>query len=154
MQPQPLPIPAGLTTPEIRLSHYRRWIAAGWALDLNDAVRLNALLWRNVREAQRDQAAFDWAARTAGRQRRRWEHHRRMVLSKAKSCTFCTRPPTGITYSKALSDGGTDQLRNKIPVCEVCSDLWPQMRRDLPRRVRDKLADHLIVLWNVHVRRP
>ncbi|KND38498.1 hypothetical protein [Streptomyces acidiscabies] len=147
MARQPFPIPFGLTTPAFRLDHYRRWIAAGWALDLNDAVRVNALLLRNFRVAEVGQAPSSWAARTAVKQRRRWNHHRRIVLSKAKSCVLCARPPVEITYSKSLSEGGTERLRNKIPVCTVCFDRWPDLRRDLPRQVREKLADQLVFLW-------
>lgn len=152
MQPQPLPIPFGVTSPQFRLHHYRRWISAGWALDLNDAVRVNAQMLRNLRQAELDHAPYQWGHRTAIKQRRRWEHHRRIVLSKAKSCSFCTSPATEITYAKPLSQGGTERLRNKLPVCDVCFDLWPQMRRDLPYRVRDKLAEHLIQEWGRHVR--
>ncbi|MGW5467669.1 hypothetical protein [Streptomyces chartreusis] len=147
MPQQPFPIPFGLTKPAFRLHHYRRWIAAGWALDLNDAVRVNAQLLRNIRTAQNDRAAYDWGARTLVKQRRRWEHHKRMVLSRAATCTFCDRPPVEITYSKSLSEGGTERLRNKIPVCAGCFEMWPHLRRDLPRRVREKLADQLVLLW-------
>ena len=150
----PIPLPLGEGTSEFRLRHFQRWIAAGWALDLNDAVRVNAQLLRNARHAQMDQAPYDWGRRTAVKQRRRWEHHRRVVLSKARSCTFCKRAPVEITYAKSLAEGGTDRLKNKIPVCSGHAELWPQLRRDLPQRVREKLAGQLIILWGLDVRSP
>ncbi|MCX5597644.1 hypothetical protein OOK29_05770 [Streptomyces phaeochromogenes] len=153
MQPQPLPIPFAVGGPEFRLRHFRRWIAAGWALDLNDAVRVNAQLLRNARHLELDRAHYEWGHWTAMKQRRRWEHHKRLVLMRAKSCTFCPRPASEITYAHPLSEGGTDRLRNKLPVCSGHADVWPQVRRDLPHRVREKLAEYLIALWGRDVHR-
>ncbi|MFJ8935337.1 hypothetical protein ACIRL0_06410 [Streptomyces sp. NPDC102365] len=150
---QPLAIPFAVGSPQFRLDHFRRWIAAGWALDLNDAVRVNTQLLRNARTAQLDGAPYQWNLRTAVKDRRRWEHHKRIILSKATVCTFCTRPAAEITYALPLSKGGTDRLRNKIPVCEEHAELWPQIRRDLPHRVREKLVGALVVLWGHDVHR-
>ncbi|MCX4232788.1 hypothetical protein [Streptomyces ortus] len=150
---EPHAIAFAVGNPQFRLAHFKRWIAAGWALDLNDAVRVNAQLLRNARHAQLDGAPYQWDMRTATKDRRRWEHHRRLVLLKTATCAFCTQSAVDITYALPLSKDGTDRLRNKIPVCQQHAGLWPQIRRDLPQRVREKLIGTLVVLWGHDVHR-
>ncbi|MGC5565360.1 hypothetical protein ACPYPG_21335 [Streptomyces sp. FR-108] len=150
---QPHAIPFAVGSPEFRLAHFRRWIAAGWALDLNDAVRVNAQLLRNARHTELDGAPHLWTMRVAMKERRRWDHHRRIVLSKKATCTLCTRSAVDVTYALPLSKGGTDRLRNKIPVCEQHAESWPQIRQSLPHRVREKLVGTLVVLWGRDVHR-
>ncbi|MFB7111709.1 hypothetical protein [Streptomyces sp. NPDC056291] len=141
--PVPRPFLFGTTVPAARLHRYRMWIARGWALDLNDAVRVNAQLNRLARQAERERFPYLWGNRTAVKARRRHAHHRRIILGMHKTCTFCRSHATDIVRLVPLSQGGHDVLRNKIPVCDVCRDLWPSMSKDLTRQARLNLADGL-----------
>lgn len=137
--PGPRPFLFGTTSAKTRLRRYRLWISRGWALDLNDAVRLNSQLNRIARHAERDRAPYEWARRSEVKASRRHSHHRRIVLAVSKSCTFCDSEGTDIIRLVPLSEGGKDVLQNKIPVCDECRDMWPSMYSDMPQRMRRRL---------------
>ncbi|MGA5116837.1 hypothetical protein [Streptomyces pseudogriseolus] len=141
--PPPHPFLFGTTKAAARLRRYRHWIYRGWALDLNDAVRLNSQQDRLRRQAERERFAYEWANRSASKAARRHSHHRRIILSRTKTCTFCASLATDIVRVVPLHDGGRDVLRNKIPVCDTCRELWPHMNKDLPQRVRHQIGADL-----------
>jgi hypothetical protein len=141
--PGPRPFLFGTTFPATRLRRYRAWISRGWALDLNDAVRLNSQLNRLARQAEKERAPYEWRHRREVKTSRRHTHHRRIILTVAKSCTFCNSPATDIMRLVPSDEGGKDVLRNKIPVCDLCRDLWPGIYKEMPQRMRRKLVSTL-----------
>ncbi|MEU1554297.1 hypothetical protein ABZ517_16460 [Streptomyces scabiei] len=139
LPPQPKPFLFGTTLPTTRLRRYRSWISKGWALDLNDAVRLNNQLNRLSRLAEYDRGRAMWGHRQDMKEYRRHIYHRRVILGTAEKCWFCSLPPTDIILAKSIGDGGEDVLSNKIPVCDTCRNERHSLRRDLLHRVRRNL---------------
>jgi 5-methylcytosine-specific restriction endonuclease McrA len=130
MQNEPKYFPYGSSRPLTRLRQYKRWIQNGWALDLNDAVRLNGLLRRKAHYALINYEADRYPVRQAQIMVRRREHLTKVVLAAAVSCTVCGETgPTRITHIVPPSQGGTDSLRNLVPCCEDCCQQvgeWPE----------------------------
>ncbi|MBA5222203.1 hypothetical protein [Streptomyces griseoaurantiacus] len=139
-QAGPRPLRLGVTRPQTRLRQYRRWIRRGWALDLNDAVRLNSQLNRTAQHATREHDAYAWRHRDAAKAERRRAHQRAVVLGMTQSCTFCVADAADVTLLVPLSDGGQDVLSNKVAVCNMCRSMWPRMRRWVPQRIIHKLT--------------
>ncbi|WP_405936234.1 HNH endonuclease [Streptomyces sp. NBC_00726] len=121
MKNEPKYFPFSTSRPLTRLRQYKRWIHNGWALDLNDAVRLNAQLRRKAHYEAINSDAVEYPARQAMITVRRREHLSRIILDVAQSCTLCSKDsPTHITHIVPPSEGGQDTLRNMVPCCREC----------------------------------
>jgi hypothetical protein len=118
-----------LTTPAHRLATFRDWIARGWALDLNDAVRLNSQLLRKARALTVLHARIAWGGYLLGVEARRRLHLDQYVLSLGV-CAFCGQQgATSVRYRVPLSEGGTHHLGNLVACCDACTASTPAVGR-------------------------
>ncbi|MFE4651507.1 HNH endonuclease [Streptomyces sp. NPDC056707] len=113
----------GAMSPAFRLARYKEWIEKGWALDLNDAVRVNGQQRRLARLHANERLTENWPLRRHIIAFRRQAHLARIILTVARSCAFCSKEsPTHITHLVPPSRGGADELGNMLPCCENCHE--------------------------------
>lgn len=142
------------TTPVARLIIFHEWITYGWALDLNDAVRLNAQLLRRARVIGNLDARTRWHLSEKRTVERRRRHLRETVLRAARSCAFCSGPdPVTVRFVVPLSEGGADRLGNLAPCCLGCATRMPSQGRMRDRLKLRNVASDLLgqgqVSWRV-----